>query len=85
MIAASPETTRSRIVSAAAHLSPSLDDRHQTESSRYFLPTENPEGPCQKGKFGVAEAQLCMLGGRSRRYLPGARHTAEGNITESRK
>ena len=61
MIAASPETTRSRIVSAAAHLSPSLDDRHQTESSRYFLPTENPEGPLIKGGLGGFQDAAILL------------------------
>ena len=49
MIAASPEITRSGIVFAAAHVFPSFDDHHETEPSRLFLPTENPEGPLQKG------------------------------------
>ena len=49
MIAASPEISRYGIVFAAAHVFNSLDDHHETKSSRQFLPTENPEGPLEKG------------------------------------
>jgi len=49
MIAASPEISRYGIVFAAAHVFNSLDDHHETKSSRQFLPTENPEGPFLKG------------------------------------
>jgi hypothetical protein len=52
MIAASPQITRSGIVFAAARLFTSLDDHHETRSSRQFLPTENPEGPFVKGSWG---------------------------------
>jgi len=52
MIAASLEITRSGIVFAAAHVFNSLDDHHETKSSRQFLPTENPEGPLVKGGWG---------------------------------
>ena len=51
MIAASSEITRSGIVFAAAHVFPSFDDHHETEPSRLFLPTENPEGPLRKGGY----------------------------------
>jgi hypothetical protein len=51
MIAASPEISRYEIVFAAAHVFNSLDDHHETKSSRQFLPTENPEGPLSKGGF----------------------------------
>jgi hypothetical protein len=50
MIAASPEITRSGIVFAAANVFPSFDDHHETEPSRLFLPTENPEAPLRKGE-----------------------------------
>ena len=49
MIAASPKITRYRIVFTAAYVFPSFDDHHETEPSRLFLPTENPEGPFRKG------------------------------------
>ena len=49
MIAASLEITRSGIVFAAAHVFNSLDEHHETKSSRQFLPTENPEAPFSKG------------------------------------
>jgi len=49
MIAASPEISRSGIVFAAAHVFPSFDDHHETEPSRLFLPTENPEAPFVRG------------------------------------
>ena len=52
MIAASPEISRYGIVFAAAHVFNSLDDHHETKSSRQFLPTENPEGPLRKGGWG---------------------------------
>lgn len=48
MIAASPEFTRSDLLFAAAHLFPSLDDHHEAQPSRRFLPTENPEAPKRK-------------------------------------
>jgi len=58
MIAASPEISRYGIVFAAAHVFNSLDDHHETKSSRQFLPTENPEGPLQKGgiKWDISHA-----------------------------
>jgi hypothetical protein len=49
MIAASPKITRYRIVFTAAYVFPSFDDHHETEPSRLFLPTENPEAPFSKG------------------------------------
>jgi len=49
MIAASPQITRSGIVFAAAHVFNSLDEHHETKSSKQFLPTENPEAPLEKG------------------------------------
>ena len=49
MIAASPKITRYRIVFTAAYVFPSFDDHHETEPSRLFLPTENPEAPLPKG------------------------------------
>jgi len=52
MIAASPEISRYGIVFAAAHVFNSLDEHHETRSSRKFLPTENPEGPFVKGGWG---------------------------------
>ena len=52
MIAASPKITRYRIVFTAAYVFPSFDDHHETEPSRLFLPTENPEGPFAKGDLG---------------------------------
>gem|GEM_PF-2801836 len=63
MIAASLEITRSGIVFAAAHVFNSLDEHHETRSSRKFLPTENPEGPLQKGgiKWDFSQAN---------KYLP---------------
>jgi len=48
MIAASPKITRYRIVFTAAYVFPSFDDHHETEPSRLFLPTENPEAPLLK-------------------------------------
>jgi len=52
MIAASLEITRYGIAFATAHVFNSLDDHHETKSSRQFLPTENPEGPFVKGGWG---------------------------------
>jgi hypothetical protein len=52
MIAASPKITRYRIVFTAAYVFPSFDDHHETEPSRLFLPTENPEAPFFKGGLG---------------------------------
>jgi len=63
MIAASLEITRSGIVFAAAHVFNSLDDHHETKSSRQFLPTENPEGPFVKGDFKApAPKDILMTG-----------------------
>ena len=51
MIAASPEISRYGIVFAAAHVFNSLDDHHETKSSRQFLSTENNEGPEKTGRM----------------------------------
>ena len=66
MIAASPKITRYRIVFTAAYVFPSFDDHHETEPSRLFLPTENPEAPFLKGDRGlpaIALAQARRAGG----------------------